>query len=282
MSKRKPFSSVEELLLKTPLYEELAVDYRDKVVRAILTYDGAVDIYCPGCNQSSTFRAWVSAETKRNEQLVAAVTPAGMGGGRVPRPWAQRAFEKALICTRAGHRIEYYFICESDYLVKVGQYPSIADIEKGDTDKYEPVLGRDRLKEFNRAIGLTAHGVGIGAHVYLRRIFEALVEEAHQAAQKQKEWDEAKYQQSRMKEKIQMLKGFVPEFLTENPRLYGILSVGIHELTEAECLSNFEALKLSIEVILDQKLREKEQQEKVEAARRALANIDGQGKATKA
>lgn len=189
---------------------------------------------------------------------------------------SQRRFSKQLFCTRAGHLIEYHFACEDGHLIKVGQYPSTADIEKGDTDRYEAVLGREKLKELNRAIGLASHGVGIGAHVYLRRIFEGLVEDAHRVAQLTPEgWDEPKYQQGRMSERIKMLKGFLPEFLSENPQLYAILSQGIHELTEQECLANFEALKLCIEVILDEKLRQREQEQRVDAARKALARIDG-------
>jgi hypothetical protein len=40
----------------------------------------------------------------------------------------------------------------------------------------------DAYREFGKAVGLGAHGVGIGAVVYLRRIIESLIEEAHQTA----------------------------------------------------------------------------------------------------
>jgi hypothetical protein len=86
----------------------------------------------------------------------------------------------------------------------------MADIEKGDTDRFEPVLGRERLKELNRGIGLASHGVGIGAHVYLRRIFEGLVEEAHAAASTQPGWEDAKYTQARMPERVRFLKDHLP------------------------------------------------------------------------
>lgn len=48
--------------------------------------------------------------------------------------------------------------------------------------KYDKVLSGERLKEFTRASGLAANGVGIGSFVYLRRIFEELIGEAHKAA----------------------------------------------------------------------------------------------------
>jgi len=131
------------------------------------------------------------------------------------------------------------------------------------------------VKELSRAIGLSAHGVGIGAHVYLRRIFESLVEEAHQGASGESGWDEGKYQQSRMAERIKLLRSHLPSFLGANPRLYAILSKGLHELSEQECLSNFDALKLAIEVILDEKLKQRDAEIKSEAARKAIARIEG-------
>lgn len=53
-----------------------------------------------------------------------------------------------------------------------------------------------------------------------------------------------------MKEKIEMLKESIPEFLVSNKALYSILSKGIHELSENECLEMFPVMKTSIEYIL--------------------------------
>jgi hypothetical protein len=273
---RRKFESVETLLLKTPLYEEVAVESRANVVREVMTYSGTLDTYCTGCKQTATFRGQVTPETLQIVRFAEAAVPHSRGSYQ--NPWDRRDISKTLVCTRNGHSLAYHFVCEDKFLVKVGQYPSIADIEKGDTDRFGAVLGRDRLKELNRGIGLAAHGVGIGAHVYLRRIFESLVEEAHSIAQQDKGWDESKYLQARMVERIQLLQHQLPRFLCENPRLYAIMSKGIHELTEQECLANFEALKLCIEVILEEKLVERAKRDRAEAARKALAQIDGKGK----
>ena len=62
-------------------------------------------------------------------------------------------------------------------LIKVGQHPSFADFHSEDVKSYRGTLPRQQLAEFTRAINLAAHDVGIGAYVYLRRVFEWLVEE---------------------------------------------------------------------------------------------------------
>ena len=90
-------------------------------------------------------------------------------------------------------------------LIKIGQYPSIGDILTPDIKKYRKVLSDEKLKEFHKAIGLKAHGVGIGSFAYLRRILEYLIEEAHQKAKKEEgtNWDEVKYEtKKRYNEKV--------------------------------------------------------------------------------
>jgi hypothetical protein len=150
----------------------------------------------------------------------------------------------------------------------------MADIGQGELARYRKALGKDRAAELARAVGLAAHGVGIGAYVYLRRVFESLVEEAHQLALTTSAgWDEKEYESSRMRERIQLLKPLLPPFLVEHPQLYNILSRGVHELAESECLSNFDALKCAITVILDERIEATRHEAQAEAARKALAAI---------
>ena len=126
-----------------------------------------------------------------------------------------------------------------------------------------------------RGIGLAAHGVGIGSFVYIRRVFENLIEEAHQLTKKDGGLDEDAYKKARMDEKIELLKNHLPDFLVENKVLYSILSKGIHELTEEECLQYFETVKIGIEQILDEKIIQKEKAEKAARAKESIQNAHG-------
>ena len=131
----------------------------------------------------------------------------------------------------------------------------------------------DRQKEFSKAIGLVSHGVGIGSFVYLRRIFEHLIEEAHQEAIKNESWNEENYNKSRMDEKIVLLKDYLPDFLVKNSFIYSILSKGIHQLSEAECLKHFDAVRLGIELILDEKLERLNREAKIREAEKSISEI---------
>src|SRR5699024_675010 len=106
-------------------------------------------------------------------------------------------------------------------IYKIGQFPSIADLHISQVKKYDKVLSKEKIKEFTRAIGLAANSVGIGSFVYLRRIFEYLIEEAHiEAKEEEGDWDEDQFQINRMSEKISQLHHHLPEFLVENKDLY--------------------------------------------------------------
>lgn len=131
----------------------------------------------------------------------------------------------------------------------------------------------ESYKEFSRAVGLVSHGVGIGSFVYLRRIFENLIEESHQEAIKIDSWDEENYNRSRMDEKIALLKDYLPEFLLRSRKIYSILSKGIHQLSENECLKYFAAVKLGIELILDEKLEKLNRESKIKEAEKLLSDI---------
>ena len=180
-------------------------------------------------------------------------------------------FSIGLHCTRnSEHKLFFLFKVMNMKVQKIGQYPSIADLNLQDVKKYESVLGVERLREFKRATGLAAHGIGVGSFVYLRRIFESLIEEAHQAAGNEQSWDETEYQKSRMSERIELLKKYLPDFLVNNRSVYGILSKGIHELTENECLRIFPVVKAGIEIILDAKLEEKRKAQQLKTAEQAI------------
>jgi hypothetical protein len=142
--------------------------------------------------------------------------------------------------------------------------------------KYRTLLGNEKYREFTRAIGLNAHGVGIGAFVYLRRILEDLINAAKTEAAREPGWDEGVFVRSRMDERIQILQGRLPKFLVDNRSIYSILSLGIHELTEKQCLDTFGTIRVGIELILDEKLQEQERAEKIARATKDLSQIKGE------
>lgn len=181
------------------------------------------------------------------------------------------------ICKRYYDKITIAVFHNPDdsLLIKVGQFPSVADIHIGQVKQYDKVLAKSILREFTKAIGLAANGVGIGSFVYLRRIFENLVFDAFNEAKDDNAVDEGQFNSLRMDEKIKSLNGYLPSFIVENNSIYGILSKGVHELTEEECLAYFDCMRQSIELILDERLEQLEKKKKVAEVKKTLSSIAG-------
>lgn len=177
------------------------------------------------------------------------------------------------ICQRYGDKmtIAVFHDPKNSILKKVGQFPSVADIHIGQLKQYDKVLGKPILKEFTKAIGLAANGVGIGSFVYLRRIFENLIYEVLEEAKDLIDIEAFKTQ--RMDEKIETLKNYLPPFIVENKQIYGILSKGIHELEEEECLAYFDCMRNSIELILNERLVQIEKKKKEEQVKKSIQEI---------
>lgn len=251
----------EDFYLNHPLYEVIdfsnsSMNQFEQLVGAFGTFDS----YCPECGEHSVF----TRNTSESDII--------FYHGHLQHGYKMHYFN----CARSKkHKLAFvlYISEEHSTIQKVGQNPSVADLNMHDVKKYASVLSKGYFNELKKAIGLAAHGVGVGSFVYLRRIFESLIEEAKAEALKDDSFDEQAFRTAKMNDKIKMLSGHLPSFLIENHQLYGILSKGVHELSEQECLDAFPVVKVGIELILDEHIVEKQRRAKIEASKKALAQL---------
>ena len=243
----------QEFFFNTPIYTPIEID--TKIIQDILNSKEEFDGYNPWKKVESTFV--VDSDT-----YLLFFRSGGYNTIDVR-------------CKRTDSIFRYYVLWnpKKQIIIKIGQYPSIADFHISEIKQYKKLLSTDKLKEFTRAIGLAANGVGIGSFVYLRRIFESLIEDAYTMCKNDGTVDEENYKKSRMDQKIGLLSTHLPDFLVENKSMYSILSKGIHELDEETCLIHFDSLRVGIEIILDEKLDELKKKEKIELAKKKLMSI---------
>ena len=128
--------------------------------------------------------------------------------------------------------------------------------------------------ELVTAITIANNGVGIGSYVYLRRIFEGIVFEEAKKAIKDGVVSEEDFNKKKMDEKIIAIKDYLPAFLYDNhSALYGILSLGIHQLDEEGCLGFYPVLYDCIILVLEDRLAQKKKEEMTKKAVAALNKI---------
>lgn len=259
------------------LYDSMEIN-EDNIQDLIFLLDGKVriSVYCKECKAERVFtmKPYVYfiddldkclsrklSETVLEMQRLHALGIVPSPGGNVRKEnivwkWKDGQIEDAsrilafkYVCSmNEEHHLDYIVLTTDNSMMKIGQYPTVADMTFPELDDYKQVISRQDRKELGTAIGLFASGVGAGSYVYLRRILERLV---YQAKVKAGDMiDDEKFEKAKVAERIKMLEGYLPEVLIKNTTVYGILSKGIHELSEEECLKYFPVVKECIYQIL--------------------------------
>ena len=282
------------------LYKFRKID-EDNIEDLILLLDGKVriSIYCKECKEDRVFtmKPYIYFHDKDNKcyskklseevwriqkSYILKNTP--MVGGHVEEQntvwkWKESQIEEVsrilvfqFVCSmNEEHHIDYVVLTTDNSMMKIGQYPSIADMTFPELDAYKHVISKEDRKELGTAIGLFANGVGAGSYVYLRRILERLIDQA-KARAGDKVSDE-EFEQARVAERIKMLQGYLPEIFIKNKTIYGILSKGIHELSEEECREYFPVVKECIYQILGMWESERRKKADEDALNKALSAI---------
>jgi hypothetical protein len=79
----------------------------------------------------------------------------------------------------------------------------------------------------------------------------------------------AEFDNARMPERVRLVASELPTFIVDHPELYGVLSKGVHQLTEEECGRELPVLQRCMTLIAEQRL-ERKMREKREAETKAL------------
>ena len=289
-----------DFLVNKGLYDEIEIT-KDNIYELADLIGGHVkiDIYCPKCRESRVFSCemipyyWYSERNQEiqgrslEEEIVSLQDIQNMKGPNcIDSPenfwtWTNSSIEsdtrlmvfKFFCAMDNTHHLDYIVLTSENKMKKIGQYPSVADLSFPELKEYRKVMTKEDEKELKRAIGLFASGIGVGSFVYLRRIFERIIATASQKAIENGKIKEEEFSKAYVTEKIKMLAEYLPKSLVNSPVFYGIISKGIHELSEEECLEFFPVLQSFIMMILRQweKIRRDEEEEKKLAA--SLSNI---------
>lgn len=289
-----------DFLLNSGLYDETPIT-QDNIEQLFELIEGKVkiDAYCKDCGEKRVFSVEpIYYTTERGEKTIELSLGDTLRKTKNmclmqlnPRPgesesngnwqfyWFTQDLEKdtrimcfSFVCAMHDwHHLDYIVLTNNTTMKKIGQYPSVADLAFPELDEYKKSLTKEDLRELRRAIGLYSQNIGVGSFVYLRRILERLIEKTREMATDS--IDANAYAQSKIVDRIKMLKDCLPKFLVDNATLYSIISKGIHELTEDECLQYFPILKDAIIMIASKWEQERKLKESEEALSKSISKI---------
>ncbi len=240
-----------ELLLVAPLYQRYpAYQIDDAPIKG-----KKIKVWCPTCEDEHDF-----------DLLQPAYLPDCLTDVDDIDETALLTIEYVCSWCRYFNLIFYIALDEEDNtFMKIGQYPPSYSFLLLKSKEFKKRLGNELFEEYKSAISSSSQGYNIGSFIYLRRIFEKLIESAHQDAKKGDNWREEDYKQLKTEKRIKMLKSYLPQKLVEYHDMYSILSEAIHQLTEEMCGKMHPVLIKGIDLILEEKIRAKNRKEQIES-----------------
>lgn len=249
--------SFEELfheVIDAPMYRTvlLHVDAVPQVARLCRT-EYEYDRFCPTCGKETPWQTYVSASM--------ASKSAAWAGVRQLQNYCKRCKLWESIWLEFNPADDMDPNGGVSTLTKIGQNPSVAAFHGNDMARFMPVTTERQRADFTKAVEGAAHGFAAGAVTYLRRVLESILNDARDAHMKDAglaDWPE--YKAAKTNKKMELLKDRLPPFLTENKRLYNLLSQGIHSLPDEECQELYPMLRQAIELLFDEKLDQLEKE----------------------
>ena len=153
-------------------------------------------------------------------------------------------------------------------VTKIGQYPSTLSVKGFDFDKYANQLKKyNAYDDYKNADLSMSNNFYAGAYTYLRRVYE---KQLNFYIDK----DKPQLSDNRTETKIKAVKGnFDPRIHTHLKNLYGILSIGIHELDEDESKDYYEYLKAMIDMQLQFEKMKDEEEKQSKTLNTKISNI---------
>lgn len=254
----------ENFIANEPPYKTFKLSVED-VKKISHLNDIRVELFCKNCGKPQTFVHYCEQPIMRNidgcfkYQMMRLTAEQALHYTQEP---PERPLNYVLSFSCAKCNLEYFYIIHTDRetIKKIGQNPSFGELQGNEINKYKSLLPKYFI-EFKSALNCYSQGKGIAAFVYLRRILEDLVEKAFDSLQIKKTGDEKFLDKLKS---VQREQEIIPPDLEEiKNAIYQILSKGVHEYEEQECLELFEYVKFVIIEILDKQLIQKERNEKI-------------------
>lgn len=150
-------------------------------------------------------------------------------------------------CVDKSHYQYNIYYISGDKMIKIGQYPS--EVDKGSNeylDKIKSICKKNEAKEIvnyiKTALIMESGGYGIASLLYIRRAFEHLINISEGK-------DKNDNTGGTMKERIKNNK-YLPDVIKSKSKVYNVISEGIHNQTEAECMELFKVIKVGVIILI--------------------------------
>lgn len=254
-----------QILTTEPPYKSFDFEY-DWYIYFGLIETLCIDAYCEKCCGEKVFDGDVT-EGFQFLRLSTLQVTGGPPGSRHPSTEEYYKGKEYFVnitlrCAKCGEAHYYSLLFKGNTVTKIGQYPSFSKSEVQNLRKYKNLISK-YYPELTRSVNAYSQGMGVAAFVYLRRILEYLVESKYNG--------DASWKFIEKLKEVEKTEEIIPEELSAvKEEIYSVLSKGIHEYEEDECMELYLAVKYVIERMLDIELERKSRLSKANEAMKAI------------
>lgn len=212
-----------------------------------------IDLYCPLCKENKTFIY------SKSEYI--------NGLGQLPYP-SEDGFGTAYTgairflnyeCPSCGKKLVYGFYHNGKASVtKITQYPSLFDVSRDELKKYQKndLIDKVSFSQLYKAETCASSGYYVAAYTYMRRVYETMLLSVFKQYEQEIGITEDNFRKLRSDEKLKSIKNYLAIDDEIYIPLYGLLSAGIHAMTEEQCCEDYTVLKpILLEILAEQKAK---------------------------
>jgi hypothetical protein len=238
------------------------------------------EIYCAQCGKETPHVRHIGEELHRRLSMLPLNYPRGYEPKKATKDHRGYTLLTFVCQLDTDHTAAILLRIAEDHLTKVGQYPSTLDAfrSRATEARYKAILTKQDASDLHRAEMLKGFGAHVGAFIYYRRIVERIINMATDEAVRAGLLNAEDLGRMRVKEKIDAVKGQLPDHLTSNRQLYSILSEGVHTLSDEQCAKAAQMASEAIALILEDEAHRQERQRIRETNSQEISKAASQGR----
>lgn len=249
-----------DLLLNQGVYGKInSVDFKtfDAVVDGKTMH--SLDLYCPTCKADKTFVFNII----RSSDALGTSQIAVQGG------WTYRANIRDLtyVCPTCKKTVYFMLYYDGENIIKLAQYPTLFDVSRDQLKKYQKnqLIDKDSFKEIYKAEICASSGYYVAAYTYMRRVYETMLLSVFDQNKEEIGLTEDNFRKLHSDKKLEAIKDYLAIDDEIYLPLYGLLSAGIHAMTEEQCCEDYNVLKpILLDILAEQKAKKEKESKRKE------------------
>ena len=212
----------------------------------------SLDLFCPDCKADKTF-------IRKNQSSIS-----WLGSFQMHTPFNGIRTNNNLVnllyeCPTCKKRLLYTVLLQNESVIKLAQYPSLYDVSRDELKKYQKnkLIDKDSFREIYKAETCASSGYYVAAYTYMRRVYETMLMSVFTDNQEAIGLSDDEFRKLYSDKKLEAIKDYLAIDDEIYLPLYGLLSAGIHAMTEEQCCEDYVVLKpILLEILAEQKAKQ--------------------------